>query len=672
LRSPPEFDNQKYEYAPGGLMRRFGTYDNPIWSQHYNTYNSKIERFLHSTDLKWQVLNWLSVDGRVGLDRYEYVNTQRLAVQSSNQKSTNKLGYISDSRISHKQMNVDFSLNAQNNWFEDDLFTNFVLGTQSIWVDRTTNFADAANTLPFFDMVNAGATRDAGSSGYKKQTVGIFGQLTTTYLDRLSLTLAIRRDGSSTFSEAQQFFIYPKVGFSYTLSKESFMEDTKSVLSNLRLRGSWGQAGSPSLPDAYATNFLYGTAGFFDPWERATTASRSGFIGIKQGGGQNSDEFIVAGALNINPELTSEIEVGIDLGFFEDKLSLEATYYQQTITDMILNVPVPTSTGFDQQLRNAGEMWNKGIEIALKATPYSSENFTWSTALNFTKNTNEVTKLQISEVQKPTDVILLGGGFVGIQNVAMINQPLGIFYGYGWLRDINGNIVYSGEYVQTDDNGTMIRDANGKVTKVAAGSANSLKMEDDYGNPFINTPIQDPNQQIIGNSNPDFQYSWRNDFTFFKDFSLSFLWDAVIGFDVWNGTRGALYNFGTAGDTKDRNEPWINQDGKPVLDTDGNPVTKQSYYQEYGNGFNINEPHIEDGSYIKLREVTIEYRWKGLDSWNLNSIVFNFSARNLLTITNYTGYDPEVNTFSAAEGRGFDYFTLPQVRSYRFGITIIY
>ena len=305
----------------------------------------------------------MSADGRIGLDRYEYVNKQRLAVQSSNQLSANKLGYISDSRISHQQMNVDFSINAQNNWLGDDLFTNFVLGTQSIWVDRTSNFAEASNTVPFFDMVNAGATRDAGSSLTKTQTVGIFGQLTTTYLDRLSLTLAVRRDGSSTFSEDQQFFLYPKVGFSYTLSKEPFMESTKSLLSNIRFRGSWGQAGSPSLPGAYATNFLYGTAGFFDPWGRTTTASRSNFMGIKQGGGQNAEDFIVAGALNINPELTSEIEAGIDLGFFENKLNLEITYYNQSITDMILNVPVPTSTGFDQQLRNAGEMWNKGIEI---------------------------------------------------------------------------------------------------------------------------------------------------------------------------------------------------------------------------------------------------------------------------------------------------------------------
>lgn len=672
LRTPPEFDNLTYLY-PDGSMRRFGTYDNPIWTQEFNTYNTKIDRFLHATDLKWQPMSWLSVDGRVGMDRYEYILKSRLAVGSA--ASPSRGGYISDSRITHKQMNLDFSLNAQNRWMDDQLFTTFVLGSQTIWIDRSSNFADASQTLPFFDEINAGATKDGGSSSYAKKTLGLFAQLTTTWLDRLSLTLALRRDGSSAFGESQQFHYYPKVGFSYQMNKESYFDGLRGIFSTMRLRGSWGEAGSPSLPDAYQTNFLYGTAGFFDPWGRATTATRSGFSGIKPGGGTSSDSYVIAGAKDILPELTIEKEFGIDFGFLDDMINLEFTYYHQAIFDMILNVPVPTSTGYDQQFKNAAEMWNEGFEITLRATPFASEDFTWSTMINYSKNENMVTKLSISPIQTPTDVITLGGGFVGIQNVAMVNQPLGVFFGYGWLRDVNGNIVYSGDYVKTAD-GAIVKDEWGNVTKTTADDPNGVMMQDDYGLPYIGSPIQDVNQKIIGNSNPDFQWSWRNDFTFFKDLTVSFLWDAVIGFDVWNGTRGALYNFGTHGDTEDRNELWFNQDGKPVMDVSdpANPVqaTKEWYYRAYANGFYINEPHVQNASYVKLRELTIEYRWKGLESWNLSGIGFSVSARNLLTITDYAGYDPEVNTFSAAEGRGYDYFTLPQVQSFRFGISVIY
>lgn len=276
-----------------------------------------------------------------------------------------------------------------------------------------------------------------------------------------------------------------------------------------------------------------------------------------------------------------------------------------------------------------------------------------------------VTKLNVSPMNTPGEYVTLGGGFVGIQNIAMKGYRLGTFFGYGWLRDNNGEVLYSGDKVRTET------DAQGKV--VYYRDDNGEALGDDWGNDFIGTPVQDTDQKIIGDANADFQISWRNDFTLFKDFTIGFLWDMVWGFDVWNGTRGALYNFGVHGDTKDREDPWFNFAGKPVLDPDGNQVSKEYYYRYYANGFYINEPHVQDGSYIKLRELSLEYRWRGLEDWKINSIVFNISARNLFVYApNYTGYDPEVNTFSAAEGRGFDYFTLPQVQSYRFGIQVIY
>jgi hypothetical protein len=292
--------------------------------------------------------------------------------------------------------------------------------------------------------------------------------------------------------------------------------------------------------------------------------------------------------------------------------------------------------------------------------------------VNFSTFDNMVTKLNVSPMNNPGEFVPLGGGFVGIQNIAMKGERLGAFYGYGWLRDVNGNIIHSGDRIAVDANGAWIRDAKGNVTK----DANGVLLADDYGFDYVGSPIQDPDQRLIGDANPDFQLSWRNDFTIYRDFTVSMLWDAVIGFDVWNGTRGALYNFGTHGDTKDRNEPWFNEDGNPVMDMSDPDKPVQAnrtwFYRAHANGFYINEPHIQDGSFVKLRELTFEYRWRGLEAWKLNTIAFNFSMRNVLVITEYDGFDPEINTFGAAEGRGFDYFTLPQVRSYRFGISIIY
>ncbi|MFA6569886.1 MAG: hypothetical protein WCT77_01480, partial [Bacteroidota bacterium] len=306
----------------------------------------------------------------------------------------------------------------------------------------------------------------------------------------------------------------------------------------------------------------------------------------------------------------------------------------------------------------------EGYEIGIKAQPFRSEIFTWSTTLNYSRNYNLVTKLQVKPEGMPTtgdEFYNLNGGFTGIINVAMVGKPLGVFHGYGWARENNGTIKYT-----TWD----------PVNHEVVGDWGGLN--------YVGAPILDEQLKVIGDPNPDFMVSWRNDLVFFKDLTISFLFDAVIGGDVWNGTKGALYNFGTAGATADRADPWNDENGHAVYDYSGvinDPnfdeskkviANKQEKYWTYYNGFNINEPHIEDGSFVKLRELTLEYRWHGLQEWNISSIIFSLSARNLLTITNYKGYDPEVNTFSLAEGRGYDYFTLPQVRSFRFAISVIY
>lgn len=642
LRTPPEFDNTKY-LEPDGSPRKFAaSYDNPIWTQKFNKFNSKIDRFLHSTDVKWMPLDWLSFNGRFGYDSYEYKNFERLDPKS---RTTGEKGAINHQRITNKQMNLDLTATLFQKFFDDELELNLVFGSQTIWVDRSTDNVSSTSTLSFFDQIDAGATKNGSSSLLKTKTIGLFAQLTTTYLDRYSLTLSLRRDGSSTFGESKQFHYYPKAGLSYTISQEPFMKDLKPYIHNLRLRASYGEAGSPHLPYPYATNFLYVTDGTFDPWVESSLSTRGGFNGMRHSS--------TAGAKDIKPELNIEREIGIDIGLF-DFLDIEYTFYHADIYDLILDVPVPSSTGYLTILKNAGAMWNEGFELAIRAQLFNTEDFAWNTAFMWSRNYNLVTSLNVNpDPEKNKDAfITLTGGFVSILNAAIVGQPLGVFRSAGWMRDEKGNIMYS--YWDPE-------------TKSVVG--------DWWGRNNVGVPIADENLKVIGNPNPQFQLSWRNDFTFFRNLTLSFLFDGVFGHDVWNGTKGALYNFGTHGDTEDRDQFWY-ENGKPVTnysDPDNpKPVLKQEKYQRYYNGFYINEPHIEKGSFIKLREVVLEYRWDGLRDWNINTVTLSFSARNLLTITDYKGYDPEVNTFSLAEGRGIDYFTLPQVRSYRFGISINY
>jgi TonB-linked SusC/RagA family outer membrane protein len=674
LRTPPEFDNTDY-LEPDGTQRRFGYYDNPIWTQHNNTYNSEVNRFLSSTTLKWQPLNWISLSGVLGLDRYTMATKERLQVGSAG--SPSREGSVGHYRATQFKSNLDIVLNANYNFFDDILATTWSFGSQIIWDDRWSDNSYSSSTLPFFNQIDAGASKDAGSATYRSKTVGYFGQFTGSLYDKYSVTLALRRDGSSTFGTSEQFHYYPKASLSYELSKEGFWEPIKDVVNNARIRASYGEAGSPDLPGVYDTNFLYGTAGWFDPWVTSSNNTRGGFIGIRQGGGA-VNALIGAGNDDINPQRSIEREIGIDLSFLNDMFSIEGTFYHADIYDLILATPVPASSGYDYQLKNAGAMWNEGFELSLRAMPINTEVFSWSTVFNWSRNYNLVTQLNVSPEPTGNEYIDITGGFVGATNSAKVGLPLGILHTYGWLRvkeeDIDGN-AENGEISQTE------KDIyNYKVGDIRRSYWNGEQViGDDYGYGWAGTPRQDPSLIFKGDPNPDFQWSWRNDFTFFQDFTISMLWDAVLGFDVWNGTKGALYNFGTHGATEDREDPWtFTQGGNEFQVTDYNDpespvgVDKTEKYWTYENGFLINEPHIEDGSFVKLREIVVEYRWHGLQDWNINSVTFSFAARNLLTITEYTGYDPEVNTFSLAEGRGVDYFTLPQTMSFRFGVSINY
>lgn len=677
LRTPPEFNNKEYLEDDGVTERRFASYDNPIWTQKNNTFNQKINRVLHSTELKWMPIEWLTFSARYGLDWYSYNYKERLAVQSAS--SPSRLGLIDISQILNNQQNLDLSFNLNQSIMDGDLQFGLVGGTQSIWRSRSTVGGNSSQTLSFYDEISAGATKDASSSLTKSEIQGIFGQLTTTYLDRYSLTFGLRRDGSSTFGESEQYHTYPKASISYNISNEPFFEGMKNVFSNLRLRLAYGEAGSPDLPYAYATNNVYITDGNFDPWTESSESRRGGFNGIRSSS--------VAGAKDINPELTIEREVGLDIGLLENMFNLEFSYYYSNVYDIIMSLPAAPSTGYTNVLKNAASMWNKGYEIGLTANILNTANLSWVSAINYSAQDNEVTSLA-------ADFYSLTGAFVGNTNTAIVGQRLGVFRAVGWLR------YNKAEYDKLADGGFTEEEMGSKwyvsPTEMSAYNykdgdirysywdpESSSVIGDDGGMDYVGAPRQDADLVIAGDPNPDFMISWRNDFTFLEDFTFSFLFDAVYGFDVWNGTRGALFNFGTAGATEDRADPWNDENGTVEGSSSGHTVyignpadgviaNKQEKYWTYYNGFGINEPHIEDGSFIKLREVRLDYRWDGLAEWNISQVVFSVSARNLWTITNYSGYDPEVNTFSLAEGRGMDYFTLPQVTSVRFGISINY
>jgi TonB-linked SusC/RagA family outer membrane protein len=644
LRTTPSFDNSQYLEADGVTQRRFASYDNPFWTTEFNTYKTEMTRLFHTTGFDYDFMEGMKLSGSVGWDRYNLFNTLRLFNGAA--ATTGRAGQITQNRYTNDVVNTDLMWTGKFR-FTDDFLTTFTVGQQLWFHTRNRTYASSTNTLPFYDEVDAGVNRDALSTRLEERIYSYYGQAILTAWDRLTLTGAIRRDAGSTFGATQVAYYYPKVSVAYRLSEESFMQSLKGVIDELKLRAAWGVAGR--IPDVYATNTVYVTTGYFDPWGRTTSAGRLGNLGIING--------TSSGTNDIKPEQTKEIETGIDLAMLDHRLSVEVNYYKQDVSQLLLFVTTPASTGFTTQYANAGAMWNKGFEVKVEMNPIRTKDFNWTLIANYAQNKNQVTELKGFE----NSYVTIPGAFSGLYNVAKIGKPLGTWLGGGYLRDANNNIVYSDPAVSGREDNVL-------------------------GEAIKNAPLFSNDLVEFGKSDPDWTGSVRSAFAFLDgDLTASVLFDISQGQKVWNGTKGALHNFGTSADTKDRNALWFNDQGQPVINAGTTPISgydgntyqpgeqlkRSMYYRWYANGFYINEPFIEDGSFVKLREVSVSYRWRN-PIFGFESILFTFAGRNLKTWTNYTGYDPEVSTFSNAEGRGMDYFTLPQIRSYKFDISINY
>lgn len=647
LRAPPEFDQTKYLEDDGITQRRYAiAYDNPLWSMRFVTHKTQVSRFLHTTGFEYDVLSGLRLTGKVGLDWYDLAFFQRHMNQSAG--ITGRVGGVSQFRATNNVVNTEL-LFIGKQMLGDDFLLTLIGGQQLTFTNRNTTTAGSTSTLPFFNEIPAGAVPSSSSSRTESRIFGYFGEGTFGAWDRLTLRGSIRYDGSSTFGDEQRWFWYPKASVSYRLSEESFMRGLKGTIDELKLRTAWGVSGLQ--PTAYWTNYEYTTAGNFDPWGRITIQNRAGFSGFRHS--------TSAGNAKLRPENTTELEAGFDLAMFNRNFSVDFSYFEQDIDDLLLFVPVPWSRGFDTQIRNAGAMEKTGFEVKVDfAVPIPLDDLKWIMSASYAQNKTKVTKLE--GVDPEVGFIWLAGGFAGIQNIARLGHPLGVWFGVAWDRDANGKIIYS-------------------------DPADPTRLDNVVHPSILNAPRWALDRRIIGDPNPKWTGAFRNDLTLFRDLSVSVLFEIAMDFDIWNGTNGALFNFGTAKETEDRDAYWFNEEGKPVIwagTTDrtigtrryapGDTLRREVYYRNHANGFFQNESHMEDGSYVKLRDVSISYRLRSIPFFDLESIDFTFSARNLKTWTKYKGYDPEVNHFDQAEGRGFDYFNLPQVRSYNFGISINY
>ena len=349
-------------------------------------------------------------------------------------------------------------------------------------------------------------------------------------------------------------------------------------------------------------------------------------------------------------------EVGGEFRFLNNRLHLDVAYYKNTNTDLLLSVPIASSTGFGFKYMNAAKMNTKGIELEIDADIVKSKSFTWNLALNWTNP-----KTMVDELAPGVDNLFLGG-FTGSQIRAVAGQEYRSIYATTWAKDANGNVLIN-----------------------PTGS-------------YAGYPVASNNMEYIADVTEDWRMGLINTFNF-MGIGLSGVLEIKHGGYMWNGTRGALDYFGTSKGTEDREPTDLSVyqgvygyldpvSGAPIyLDADGNESAtavandqqvrknKQSWRAGNGSGFQgPSEDYVESSGWVRLREVSLSYDLPSslLQKSFIRELGVFCTGRNLFLKTDYSGIDPETNLLGASNAQGIDYFNMPGTKSYTFGLKVTF
>lgn len=651
LRTPADFNNQLFEGTytnaageifpnahvsyrnPLGIDKNT-IYANPFWNIENNKNTSEVDRILGTVQLDVTPYRWLTGTARVGIDNFTDKRVERFAANSANYAN----GYLSISSIEEKQLNTDLFAIAKTR-LNDDFQGSFLAGF-NYNSRRSDNIFNSISNLiiPNAPDILGNALNSnslANNSSSLIRTYAFYGQLDVEAYNSLFLTLTGRNESASTFgSKTSSSFFFPSAALAWQFSDLNLFSN-KDAFSFGKLRLTWGQVGIQ--PQPYQNFTLYNPAKFGDSF----TNGLSGVSSLYGGGYIRAN---VQGNEFLKPEIKTEFEAGVDLRFLRNRITFSATGYSNRTKDVILPLDVPNETGFTIKNSNAAELKNIGLELELDGDIIRAGDFRWNLSANFSANRNEVVSLSGASAYRLPDSF--------IQNASLIpGQPFGVFLSTDFLKDANG--IY-------------ILDANG-------------------------FPQAGTGTEVIGDPNPDWRAGLGSRFSY-KDLSLYVLFDRVQGNDVFNGTRGSLYAFGTHGDQG--NTVIVPVGG--LRDVNGNVLaagtTFQGEVKDFGAGpVALNQAwyrgrgtasttasykqFVEDGSATRLREMTLTYRLRNFavkEKFKLSSVDFSLTGRNLFLWTKYSGIDPESNVSGAGLARGQDWFTNPNTRSYLATITINY
>lgn len=582
-------------YNEDGTYNQDGPYSNPVSIANEATNENFTYRGIANVFGGYEIIPGLTLTSKWGVDFYnlrehafEYNTVQGQKYNGLGFETyTNAVNLVSNNIIKYEKAfdkhAVDFLLGYS---FEKKQVRDIYIRGQD-YASPDLQYLNSASTFV-----------DPSASAYDKGLQSFFSKVNYNFDNKYLVGLSGRIDASSNFGPNNKNGFFPAASAAWRMSEESFIRDNVEEISQLKIRASYGLLGNDAV-SAFQFASFYGTGTYL---------------------GQPTVYPANMGNPDLKWETTVQFDMGIDLGLFEDKITLTADFYSKKTKDLLQARPIPSTSGFTSIAANIGEMENKGVEITIGAG-HNLGPVAWTTNLNISANRNKVTKLYGGQ---HIDDIGRGG------NRIMEGQPIGIFYSYKSLGvdPSTGDIVYAD------------KDSDGSITT-----------ED---------------RMVVGNPHPDFIGGFTNTFSY-SGFDLNIFLQFSYGNDVFHGSRLFLESLqGGDNQTTDVLRRWQ----KPGDITD---IPRATLEPVAADNKRVSSRFIEDGSYLRIKNVTLGYTFNKelMQRIHISSLRLYVSAQNLFTFTRYSGLDPEVNYGGNDTAQiGTDFFTFPQARTFTAGLNL--
>jgi TonB-linked SusC/RagA family outer membrane protein len=607
----PIFDDEG-KYARNELI----SVDNPLALINGVNSKSKTNFTLVSTSLQYDINKEFMAKLGFGRDYSNEIRESFVSDIAREGQQANGVGNMQTAEKSH--ILFDGTINYTKALGENNL--NALLGAsyERYEIDRSSISSSDFPSL-ILGANNLGlSTRDnynLSNSKSSNSLASLFGRVNYTFNNKYLLTGTARLDGSSRFGSNNKYGIFPSAAFAWKLGEEEFIASSETI-DDLKLRVSWGQSGNQEISN-YAALSTYGRGQFAVFDDNAVTTTSPTRI-------PNPD---------LKWETTEQFNIGLDYGLWNNRVTGNLDFYVKNTSDLLIQIPVPSSTGFSTQLGNIGKIRNSGFEFSLNTYNISSENFNWSSALSLSTIKNEVLSLG------PIPEIISSGSLSWVGGDAILTPGEPMYSFIGW--EVDGVWQLDDDFSTTTDN-------------VSPGD---IKFRDQNGDGAVNAD----DRVILGNSFPDIQFSLTNTFSL-GNFELFVFIDGMSGMEMMNTKLIESYypiNFR-------RNkyaEPYLNR---------WTPENPTNAYPSFVNPTNqgvkaVNSYTIEDASYAKLRTVRLSYDLGKV--FDIRSAQIYITGENLYTLTNYSGIDPALNPNGNANYR-IDLNAYPSATTIMLGVNL--